>query len=231
MNQPSTSRRKDNSFKSNSSIRLAEINSINERIFPERLPLPALPGGLHPWGDELRRRTAGRTPEQSRHGRGLDRRLDQRWNQPHLGAACHGEFSTDGVMAQGRRVERVAALIRKEVSELMINGIRDERVHQGMVSITEVEVSGDLQHCKIFVSVFGEAQERDQVLEGLQAASGFLRGELGRRLQMRRAPEVVFQLDRGLERGTSVLGLLNRLEDERQQRGEIPPGSDEEPGD
>ena len=83
-------------------------------------------------------------------------------------------------MAQGRRVERVAALIRKEVSELMINGIRDERVHQGMVSITEVEVSGDLQHCKIFVSVFGEAQERDQVLEGLQAASGFLRGELGR---------------------------------------------------
>ena len=69
-----------------------------------------------------------------------------------------------------------------------------------------------------------------QVLEGLQAASGFLRGELGRRLQMRRAPEVVFQLDRGLERGTSVLGLLNRLEDERQQRGEIPPGSDEQPG-
>ena len=71
-------------------------------------------------------------------------------------------------MAQGRRVERVAALIRKEVSELMINGIRDERVHQGMVSITEVEVSGDLQHCKIFVSVFGEAQERDQVLEGFR---------------------------------------------------------------
>ena len=82
-------------------------------------------------------------------------------------------------MAQGRRVERVAALIRKEVSELMINGIRDERVHQGMASITEVEVSGDLQHCKIFVSVFGEAQERDQVLEGLQAASGFLRGRTG----------------------------------------------------
>ena len=78
------------------------------------------------------------------------------------------------------------------------------------------------------MSVCGEAQERAQVLEGLQAASGFLRGELGRRLQMRRAPEVVFQLDRGLERGTSVLGLLNRLEDERQQRGEIPPGSDEE---
>ena len=132
-------------------------------------------------------------------------------------------------MAQGRRVERVAALIRKETSELLINGIRDERVHQGMVSITEVEVSGDLQHCKIFVSIFGEQNTRSEVLEGLKAASGFLRGELGRRLQMRRAPEVVFQLDRGLEKGTSVLGLLNRLEDERQERGDIPPGSDEQP--
>ena len=129
-------------------------------------------------------------------------------------------------MAQGRRVERVAALIRKETSELLINGIRDERVHQGMVSITDVEVSGDLQHCKIFVSVFGEQNDKQQVLEGLQAASGYLRGELGRRLQMRRAPEVVFQLDRGLERGTSVLGLLNRLQEERQVRGEIPLGSD-----
>lgn len=130
-------------------------------------------------------------------------------------------------MAQGRRVERVAALIRKETSQLLINGIRDERVHQGMVSITDVEVSGDLQHCKIFVSIFGEVGDQPKVMEGLQAASGYLRGELGRRLQMRRAPEVVFQLDRGIEKGTSVLGLLNRLEDERRDRGEIPPGSDE----
>ena len=131
-------------------------------------------------------------------------------------------------MAQGRRVERVAALIRRETSQLLINGIRDERVHQGMVSITDVEVSGDLQHCKIFVSIFGDASDQPKVMEGLQAASGFLRGELGRRLQMRRAPEVVFQLDRGIEKGTSVLGLLNRLEDERRDRGEIPPGSDEQ---
>ena len=130
-------------------------------------------------------------------------------------------------MAQGRRVERVAALIRRETSELLLNGIRDERVHQGMVSITDVEVSGDLQHCRIFVSIFGEQNDLSDVLDGLKAASGYLRGELGRRLQMRRAPEVVFQLDRGIEKGTSVLGLLNRLEDERQERGEIPPGSDE----
>ena len=119
------------------------------------------------------------------------------------------------------------SLDRKETSELLINGIRDERVHKGMVSITSVEVAGDLQHCKIFVSIFGEPNDQNEVMEGLEAASGYLRGELGRRLQMRRAPEVKFQLDRGLEKGTSVLGLLNQLEDQRQERGEIPLGSDE----
>jgi ribosome-binding factor A len=129
-------------------------------------------------------------------------------------------------MAQSRRVERVAALIRREVSELLVNGIRDERVHQGMVSVTNVEVAGDLQHCRIRVSVLGSEEERQQVLEGLKAASSYVKGELGRRLKMRRTPEVVFQIDRGLERGTTVLGLLNRLEEERRERGEIPLGSD-----
>ena len=81
-------------------------------------------------------------------------------------------------MAQGRRVERVASLIRKEISELLSTGIRDGRVHQGMVSITSVEVAGDLQHCKIFVSVFGTEEERGQALEGLKAATPFVRGEL-----------------------------------------------------
>ena len=123
-------------------------------------------------------------------------------------------------MAQGRRVERVAALIRREVSELLMSGIKDERVNQGMVSITHVEVAGDLQHCKIFVSVYGSSDAQEQALAGLRSASTFVKGELGRRLQMRRTPEVVFVLDRGLEQGTSVLGLLNKLEAERQQKGE-----------
>jgi ribosome-binding factor A len=130
-------------------------------------------------------------------------------------------------MAQGRRVERVAAMVRREVSELLVNGIKDERVHHGMVSVTDVEVAGDLQHCKIFVSVLGTEDDRQVVLEGLKAASPYVKGEFSRRLQMRRTPEVIFLLDRGLERGTSVLGLLNRLEQHRQERGEVPPGSDE----
>ena len=103
-------------------------------------------------------------------------------------------------MAQGRRVERVAALIRREVSELLVTGIKDERVSLGMVSITNVDVAGDLQHCKIFVSVYGSPEVQQQALEGLRSASNNVKGELGRRLNMRRTPEVIFQLDRASRR-------------------------------
>ena len=128
-------------------------------------------------------------------------------------------------MAQTRRVERVAALIRREISELLVNGIKDERVSLGMVSVTNVDVAGDLQHCKIFVSIYGSEADREQAMEGLRSASAYVKGELGRRLNMRRTPEVIFHLDRGIEKGTSVLGLLNQLEQKRQEQGEIPEGT------
>ena len=130
-------------------------------------------------------------------------------------------------MAQSRRVERVAASIRREVSELLVNGIKDERVGLGMVSVTNVDVAGDLQHCKIHVSVYGSPEVQQQALAGLRSAASYVKGELSRRLNMRRTPEVIFQLDRGIEKGTSVLGLLNQLEQQRQERGEIPEGSDQ----
>ena len=130
-------------------------------------------------------------------------------------------------MAQGRRVERVAALIRREVSEMLINSIKDDRVHQGMVSVTNVELAGDLQHCKVFVSVLGSEEERQQVLAGLKAATPFVKGELSRRMKIRRTPELVFLIDRGLEQGMEVLGLLQRLEQERQERPVVPAGSDQ----
>jgi len=131
-------------------------------------------------------------------------------------------------MSNGRRVARVAALIRREISQLLINGIRDERVQQGIITITEVEVSGDLQHCKVFVSIYGEENEKNLVMSGLHAASGFLRGELGRKLQLRRAPEIVFQLDRALEKGTSLLTLLESLDKERKVNGDMKPDTTNE---
>ncbi|UBF26822.1 30S ribosome-binding factor RbfA [Kovacikia minuta CCNUW1] len=119
-------------------------------------------------------------------------------------------------MATDRRVARVSELIKREVSQMLLSGIKDDRVGSGMVSVTDVEVSGDLQHAKIFVSIYGSNEAKAETMAGLKSATGFVRSELGQRIRLRRTPEVVFLEDNSLERGDRVLSLLNRLSQERQ---------------
>ena len=114
-------------------------------------------------------------------------------------------------MATGRRVSRVASLIKREVSQMLVNGIKDDRVGAGMVSVTDVDVSGDLQHAKIFVSIYGTDEARAETMEGLQSATSYVRSELGQRVRLRRTPEVVFLEDRSLERGDRILNLIDQL--------------------
>ncbi len=120
-------------------------------------------------------------------------------------------------MATGRRVSRVASLIKQEISQMLLHGIKDNRVGIGMVSVTDVDVSGDLQHAKIFVSIYGSDQVRSETMAGLRSATGYVRSELGHRIRLRRTPEVIFIEDRSLERGTEIISLLNQLSQERQQ--------------
>ena len=119
-------------------------------------------------------------------------------------------------MAKSRRIEKLSALLKREISELLVNGVRDERIHEVMITITSVEVSGDLQHAKVFISLFGQDQKKAEALIGLEEAKGFIRAELARSLQMRRSPELVFKIDKGMIKGPSVLDLLNSLEIERK---------------
>lgn len=118
-------------------------------------------------------------------------------------------------MATNRRVARVAEAIRREVSQMLISGIKDDRVGMGMVSVTDVDVSGDLQHAKIFVSVYGTSEARAATMAGLRSATGYVRSELGQRVGLRRTPEVIFIEDASIERGSRVLSLLEQLEQQR----------------
>ncbi len=119
-------------------------------------------------------------------------------------------------MATDRRVSRVASQIKREISQMLLHGIKDDRVGAGMVSITDVDVSGDLQHAKVFVSIYGTDQAKEETMAGLEAATGYIRSELGHRVRLRRTPEVMFLEDQSLERGDRILSLLNRLERERE---------------
>jgi ribosome-binding factor A len=115
-----------------------------------------------------------------------------------------------------QRVERVALQIRRELGELLPRAVKDPRVQAaGLVTVTQVHVSPDLTVARVMVSVMGqqpgEAGQAMQVLRGLRQAAGFLRGELGRRLHTRRAPELRFQLDDMVDRVDRVESLLREI--------------------
>jgi ribosome-binding factor A len=119
-------------------------------------------------------------------------------------------------MATGRRVSKVAELIRREVSQMLLHEIKDERVGAGMISVTNVDVSGDLQHATVFVSIYGSEEAQAETMEGLGSAAGYIRRELGKRVRLRRSPEIISKEDHSLERGMGMISLLNKIGAARQ---------------
>lgn len=115
------------------------------------------------------------------------------------------------------RVDRVNEQIRRELAELLHTEIKDPRV--GMVSVTEVEISADYAHAKIYFSTLATDDRLPEVMHGLKQASGFLRRELGRRIRIHTTPELHFFHDRSLEHGAS----LSRLIDEASQLSDQTP--------
>ena len=105
-----------------------------------------------------------------------------------------------------RRIARLNEQLKREISGLVRTHLRDPRV--GVVSVTGVEVAGDLGSARVFVRTLGEAEERSASLQALQAAAPFLRRELGQLLHIRRIPELRFQVDRSLEQVERINRLL-----------------------
>ncbi len=109
-----------------------------------------------------------------------------------------------------RRQEQVNHAIRREISDLLIRHTRDPRI-KGIITVTEVKVSPDLTHARVLVSAMGTEDEKSEVFAGLQAATGFLRRELGNRLRMRFTPELSFERDDSLARGDHLLRLIDQI--------------------
>jgi len=112
-----------------------------------------------------------------------------------------------------RRPEQVAQNIRHVVAESIARDLRDPRV--GHVTITRVEVSGDLGHATVYVSVLGSATEQEEAVAGLESAAGFLRSKLAKVLTMRSVPTLAFQRDRGIEHARHIDALLDALNPEQ----------------
>jgi ribosome-binding factor A len=107
-----------------------------------------------------------------------------------------------------RRCDRVADLVRAELSRLILQEMADPRTE--LASITAVDVSPDLRHAKVHVSVLGD-QGRAEAVEALQGARGFLRSRLAHELQLKHTPDLEFELDRGAEHSQRISQLLESL--------------------
>jgi ribosome-binding factor A len=109
------------------------------------------------------------------------------------------------------RPERVAEAIRQTVAAFLTSDVRDPRV--GFVTVTAVEVSPELSHARVRVSVMGSDEDKVKSLEGLTSAARFLRAQLARELPLRVAPEIRFELDRGLDHAQQIDRVLRGLKE------------------
>jgi len=111
------------------------------------------------------------------------------------------------------RVKRLSEEIKKIVSNIIRNELRDPRIAP-MTSIVEVDVTRDLRYVNIFISVLGNEKEKQETLEGLIKASGFIRREIGQKIKARYTPEVIFKLDESIERGIYMYNVITKVNEQ-----------------
>jgi ribosome-binding factor A len=117
-----------------------------------------------------------------------------------------------------RRIARLNEQLRADVADLIAREMKDPRI-AGLVSVTSVDLSPDLRHAHVYVSVLGSDEERKHTLAGLRSASGFLRTQLAARLTTKRAPELQFSIDSSIERGERIMHLIREVEREEAVSG------------
>ena len=123
-----------------------------------------------------------------------------------------------------RRTERVNDLLREQLDYLLRREAKDPRL-ETLWSITDVEVTRDLRHAKVFVSILGTEEEAEGTMTALNAARGYLRRELGHRLNtMHHIPEIAFKRDVSIERGARLSAVLDDLAREREEQGPVENG-------
>ncbi len=116
-----------------------------------------------------------------------------------------------------RRMGRLNEEIKKELSSLIKNQIKDPRVSD-FVSITQVETTNDLRYAKVFVSIYGSEKQQEETLLGLKSAGGYLRREIGKNIKLRYIPELLFEIDKSIEYGMHIKSILNKIKNDDENR-------------
>lgn len=111
---------------------------------------------------------------------------------------------------KNKRINRISEEVRKVISQLLYNGIKDPRI-SSMTTVTRVEVTRDLSFANIYISVLGDDKEKQDTILGLESAKGFVRKEIGRELDLRHVPEPRFHLDESIEQAIHMSELIKKV--------------------
>lgn len=108
-----------------------------------------------------------------------------------------------------RRLEKINVQIQREISDILMRRVKDPRI--GFVSVTGAKISNDYDVAVVYVSTFGDPAEREASWKGLERARPFIRSELGKRIRLRKTPDIIFRLDDSIERGAEIERALRTL--------------------
>lgn len=112
------------------------------------------------------------------------------------------------------RSGRVGEQLKKELSQILQNEMKDPRI--GFITVTGVEMTPDLSQAKVYISVLGSDQQKEDTLKGIAKATGFIRSEVGKRIQLRHTPELIFKFDESIDYGSHIEKLLAQINEERE---------------
>ena len=119
-------------------------------------------------------------------------------------------------MPNNYRLAKVSSLLKKEITLILQNDLENNLIRDHFVNISKIDLSGDLQHCKIYITSIAQEKVRKDIVENLNTAKSSIRHNLGQRIEMRRVPEIIFKDDVILDKGLSVLRLLDELKNKKQ---------------
>ena len=121
-------------------------------------------------------------------------------------------------MPKNYRIAKVSSLLKKEISIILQNDLENDVLRGHFINISKIDVTGDLQYCKIYITSNAQEVIRKEIIDNLNLAKSFIRHTLGQRIEMRRVPDLTFKEDTVLEKGNSVLKLLEELKNKPQEQ-------------
>ena len=121
-------------------------------------------------------------------------------------------------MPNNYRIAKVSSLLKKEITLILQNDLQNDLLRGNFIHISKIDLKADLQFCKIYVTSSAEEKIRKEIVENLNLSKNFIRHTLGQRIEMRRVPEITFRDDTVLEKGLSVLKLLEELKNKTQDQ-------------